>query len=139
MTRGLALVVGLGWVVGCGNGNSPLMRPGEDCLRCHDGDRAPRWTAAGTVYGDENAAADQGIRGVTVVVIDSSAKAIELVSNAAGNFYTAETLTPPLDAYVEKDGVRIDADAGVGNGACNTCHGLPPTDQADGRLFWRAD
>jgi len=34
----------------CQPENSPIMRPGEDCLHCHDGSRARSWTLAGTVF-----------------------------------------------------------------------------------------
>ena len=46
----------------CQPENSPIMRPGEDCLHCHDGSRARSWTLAGTVFSSATAASDQASR-----------------------------------------------------------------------------
>jgi hypothetical protein len=59
-------------------------------------------------------------------------------NTAAGNFYTAEKLTPPLDASVEKDGIRVNEDGEVRRGSCNSCHTLPPVEHTQGRLYWSA-
>jgi hypothetical protein len=87
----------------------PLMAPGQDCLPCHDGTRAQRWTAAGT----------WGRQGATVVLQDSGGKTVTLVTNQVGNFYTAEALAFPLRASV--DGQQMGPDATYGG--CNRCHG----------------
>ena len=67
---------------------------------------------------------------------DANDKVVKLTSNASGNFYSAESLEPPLETAVVKDGHRLVASQEQPNGACNTCHNIPPTDQADGRLYW---
>jgi len=42
------------------------MHPGEACGSCHNGDRAPAFGAAGTVYSDPAAAAGDGLENATV-------------------------------------------------------------------------
>ncbi len=111
------------------------MRPGEDCLSCHGGEGARHWYVAGTVYADPQAGADAGIMGVDVLVQDSVGAAFTLRSNGAGNFYTAETLQPPLTVAVQKDGVRIDMESPINDGDCNSCHGVPARGDAPGRIY----
>ncbi|MBK9519636.1 MAG: hypothetical protein IPO09_20375 [Anaeromyxobacter sp.] len=101
----LALAALLG---GCIPDEGPLMAPGEDCLGCHDGRGAKRWTAAGTWLPP----------GSEVRLTDRSGRVIALTSNGAGNFYTAEPLDFPLVATV---GMRRMPDP-VTDGSCNTCH-----------------
>jgi hypothetical protein len=87
----------------------PTMAPGQDCLACHDGKTATRWTAAGTWGGPGN----------TVVIRDSAGKTVTLTTNSVGNFYTSEALTFPIHPSV--NGERMDPDANYGG--CNKCHG----------------
>jgi hypothetical protein len=108
----LALVALL---AGCSPADGPLMAPGEDCLRCHQGGEAQRWTAAGT-----------WTRGARVTVTDAGGKTVPLRGNQVGNFYTAESLAPPLSVSV--DGVEMATTAlksglGLRYGGCNICHG----------------
>jgi hypothetical protein len=103
----------------------PLMAPGQDCLECHGGggEDAKTWTAAGTWS-----------RGAHVTVTDTNGKSVPMRGNKAGNFYTAESLTPPLTATV--DGVTMDNVAALTSGrlaygGCNLCHvngGVPLAD-----------
>ena len=119
----LLLVVVLG---GCTPENSPLMNPGQDCMSCHCTDdkvactaSALPWTAAGTVFSDYRATVNDGVQGVHVLITDAMGKQLDLVTNEAGNFYTAEPI-----AYYLPDGspgvtVNIiygDADAGMAFG-----------------------
>jgi hypothetical protein len=112
------------------------MKPGEDCLHCHDGGRARRWTVAGTVYPRIDSGRDAGFLGAHVQLRDASGWTISLQTNAAGNFYTAESLAFPLQACVERDGATVCMEGPVeqGQGSCNTCHALPPRASAPGRL-----
>jgi hypothetical protein len=99
-------------LVGCAPEDGPLMAPGQDCLECHSGGEAKRWTAAGT-----------WARGANVSITDSHGKNVPLRGNDVGNFYTAESLTPPLSVTV--DGVEMAAttlQAGLRYGGCNLCH-----------------
>jgi hypothetical protein len=88
----------------------PLMAPGQDCLPCHDGATAKRWTVAGTWTPD-----------AVVTVTDTSGQAVSLVGNQAGNFYTDAPLAFPLTAVV--NGQQMPAQ--VTYGGCNKCHTSP--------------
>jgi hypothetical protein len=87
----------------------PMMEPGEDCLECHGGGEAKRWTAAGTWDGE----------GRQVQIQDANGKRFALRTNQAGNFWTAEPIAFPLRVSV--DG-RVMPDP-VAYGGCNRCHG----------------
>jgi hypothetical protein len=90
----------------------PLMAAGQDCLTCHDGGNARRWTAAGTFA-----------PGAPVTISDSAGKSFTLHGNQVGNFYTAEPLAFPLTVSV---GGRTMPDP-VTYGGCNSCHGSAST------------
>lgn len=119
------------------NTPGPLMRPGEQCLSCHrQGGQASRrpWTAAGTVF--RTATSNEGVEGATIVIEDAAGKRVSLVTNAVGNFYTADVLAKPLRMKIRYDGrekempIPLDAD-----GACNACHSHPdPIGEALGRI-----
>lgn len=96
----------------------PLMAAGEDCLACHDGATARRWTAAGT-----------WAPGAHVTITDAAGRSISLRGNQVGNFYTAEALAFPITLAV--DGHRMPAPATYGG--CNRCHG--PGGAAGGGLL----
>ena len=103
---------------------SATMRPGANCLSCH------AFGAAGTVYGRGDAAAGDGIAGVTVTLVGSGpGQTVTRTTNAAGNFYTTATLTPPLVVTLVAGGNTITVDhSGVagadapGAGGCASCH-----------------
>ena len=140
----LAMVV----VAACTPENGPLMRPGEDCLRCHGGsaggtgglpveeeeDEATPWSFAGTVYPTVNASAGSGIEGVSVQVTDSSGFTVEVRTNLAGNFYSAERVAFPLRVCVSRGGSVQCMLGPAPHGACNFCHALPPAAGALGRI-----
>lgn len=99
--------------------DGPLMAAGQDCLGCHTGGEAPRWTAAGTWPGE----------GHSVVLRDASGRAITLRTNQVGNWYTAERLDFPLTVSV--DGLEMPKQ--VAYGGCNRCHaGSGPMDLVTG-------
>ena len=115
-----ALLLGLFTVAACGEEEeeegSATMRPGDDCLACHG------FGAAGTVYASTSALAGDGISGVTVRITDGIGRVVTRTSNSAGNFYTSQSLVPPLLVAVTSGGTtRTMADAP--SGACNACHG----------------
>jgi hypothetical protein len=107
---------------GCGGeaADGPGMRPGEDCLACHNpaGSASAHWFgAAGTVVDGAGAP----LAGVAVSLTDSRSRVVNDVTNWAGNFYFAQELTPPLAvSVVGEAGERTMAAA---TGACNSCHG----------------
>lgn len=113
-----ALLLGLGTFAGCGEGEegSATMRPGDDCLACHG------FGAAGTVYASAAALAGEGLSGVTVRITDDAGHDVTRTSNAAGNFYTSQSLVPPLQVSITAGGATRTM-ANAPNGACNTCHG----------------
>ena len=136
-------------LLACEPTNRPTMNPGQDCISCHhEGGEADglRWTVAGTVYPALDAPEAAGVQGVRVRVSDVHGKLVQMVTNAAGNFYTAEDLdsdaglrveleylghcrpmndTPkPGFTYEDVEGQPPPAPIhGVG---CNHCHADPP-------------
>ncbi|MGC4119749.1 MAG: hypothetical protein QM765_35285 [Myxococcales bacterium] len=136
MRRAFALLATTTWLAACQPEHSPVMRPGDNCQRCHsDTGNARRWTLAGTVYQFPRDAADQGTQGVRVTITDSAGRRITLASNGAGNFYSAEGLVPPFAAQVEYAG-RTSTMLQPQAGTCNGCHTLPPQSGAPGRIYW---
>jgi hypothetical protein len=136
-----------------GEGDSgPLMRPGENCLECHGGTllpeepptvadprEAPPWTVAGTVFQTEDAPATDGVLGARVHLTDADGQTLTLETNAAGNFYTDAPLRFPLRASVEHSGVTREMEPDVPYGGCNSCHRLPPRQDAPGRVSVSGD
>jgi cytochrome c553 len=122
---------------------SPLMRPGENCLRCHGPNReaaSKPWSAGGTVYATKDAPVDQGLAGVTVTLSDSNGKTVKLTTNAAGNFYTPEPLVPPLGITLEKEGKVRKMPRSAPAGSCAACHSYPDAtgdgiSVAEGRVY----
>ncbi len=111
------------------------MRPGSDCLHCHGGGRAQTWSMAGTLFGNPDATTGAGLEGASVLVTDADGRTLTLHTNAAGNFYTAESLTFPVRVEVQKDGIGVAMNQAAPHGDCNGCHGDPPANDAPGRLF----
>jgi len=101
----------------------PLMEPSSNCMECHDGGEARRWTVAGTWPGGQ---------GSRVSVQDAGGKGLTLRTNRAGNFYTAEPLAFPLRA-ISVNGQPMNPAAltpaeqatAFGQGSCGLtgCHG----------------
>lgn len=122
-----------------GEATGPLMRPGQDCLSCHSegaGRGAPTWTAAGTVYGAADAAAESGVARVDVLLKTADGALIEkLATNSVGNFYTATPLPPGFRVGLEYQGQSIDMPCAPPAGLCNACHNVPPIGAAPGRIY----
>jgi hypothetical protein len=121
----------------CGGGEGGAnMRPGENCLSCHDGSNreAPRFTVAGTVFSSNTAAASAGLSGVTVIITDANGAETPLTTTAVGNFYTTKTIAAPYKAAVVRNGTRTSMSA-TPNGGCSSCHATPPVGGAPGRLY----
>lgn len=113
------------------------MRPGENCLSCHDGTQheAERYTVAGTVFGSATAATASGLNGVTVIITDANHAEARLTTNAAGNFYTSQVFAAPYTVAVEHSGRRFSMAAAPSSGACASCHSTPPAGGAPGRVY----
>lgn len=145
----------LRWLIGCmamagvlaacgaaepeGEYTGPLMRPGQDCLSCHSdgaGRGAPTWSAGGTVYAKADAKADEGVAGVDVLLSAPDGTLLEkLVTNDAGNFYTALPLPSGFKVALEYQGERIEMPCPPPAGLCNVCHNDPPLGAAPGRIY----
>jgi hypothetical protein len=143
--RRLVALAGAAMLAACTPDNGPLMRPGDDCLRCHGGAtpgtslgletrHAGAWSLAGTVYATLDAPTDAGVEGARIQVTDAKGFNFELQSNLAGNFYSAESVTFPLHVCVERHGQLNCMDTPSPHGACNYCHTVPGREQADGRI-----
>lgn len=115
-----------------GGEGGPLMSPGESCQACHDGSAALRWSASGTVYPLQTAAPDQGVAGVTIRIVGASGLETTLLSNAAGNFYTPETIAFPAQVQIEIGGLVRAMEDSLPHGDCNACHA--PGREAGGRV-----
>ncbi len=154
------LLFGLLAALGCnavaGVNGSPTMDPGQDCMRCHapkdsepgdTGAAADRtWTVAGTVFADPQAAVDAGLEDAEILVTDDAGTKLTLLSNQAGNFYTGETLMPPLHVEVQWGAHRMRMVESPPFGfSCNACHNANPvpvatfTTPAPGELFVPTD
>jgi hypothetical protein len=120
----------------CGAEGGPTMKPGENCLGCHNGSGdAPRFTAAGTVYGSADAPAGAGLSGVTVHLTGSRAgETVTLTTNSVGNFFTEATLTPTI-AIELTSGTLSGSMAAASGGACASCHYPGTTSGPAGRVF----
>lgn len=111
----------------CGEGEKDegaTMLPGSDCLSCHaGGGEAPRFTAAGTVYGAGNAAAGAGLAGVTVTLTGASGSAT-VTTNSAGNFFTSATLGSSIDVELSASGVTVTRTNHLAGStaSCGECH-----------------
>lgn len=124
---------------GVGFATGPLMKPGEDCSRCHaagsDYPQAKHWSLAGTVYPAPSAETSSGVPGALVLVSAADGALLEtLTTNAVGNFYTASTFPSGFRVAVEYAGERIEMPCPPPAGNCGACHSLPPIGGALGRI-----
>ncbi len=129
------IVAALLFPAACGDNNG-LMKPGQNCMRCHDGGGPPAWTIAGTVYSCGDASSSAGVEGATIVITDASGNEVtRLTSNAAGNFYTDIPFAGEIQARVFLNGVSRWMTLGQSSGACNSCHAVPGQNGAPGRIY----
>jgi hypothetical protein len=130
------VLLGLAILSGCAERHDSSMRPGSDCLTCHDGAVAPRWSVAGTVFPCAGADVGAGVAGVTVVITDDAGtELLRLTSNGVGNFYSVIPLPSAIRASVQRNGARQAMPAAQSLGACNSCHAIPAQGGAPGRLY----
>lgn len=116
----------------------PLMRPGDNCLRCHSegtGTGAPPWFAGGTVFSAKDASPSEGVLGVDVLLTGADGETLHLVTNEVGNFYTPVVLQKPFHVAIEYQGKREEMPLSPPAGSCNACHSLPPVGNAPGRIY----
>jgi hypothetical protein len=132
-------------LAGCGGREDPnaLRNQGEDCRSCHrPGGKAPRslFTVSGTVFrSGDGEPRESGAAQVALVLTDASGRRLELVSNAAGNFWSREALRFPVQVALRTlpDGAPRQGPADrCGHGNCNECHSYEqPGARARGRLL----
>jgi hypothetical protein len=113
-------------------------------MQCHSakGQASDRtWTVAGTVFADPAARLDGGVENAEILITDDAGTELTLLSNEAGNFYTGETLVPPIHVQVQWGTHRMRMVESPPIGSCNACHTSPPVaavtnfSPAPGRLF----
>lgn len=115
----------------------PMMRPGQNCLRCHSvggvaGNKV--FSVGGTVFPTGDADACEGVSGVTVRVTDKNGKKVSLVTNSVGNFWSLEPLEAPLSMEAERDGRVLTMPVTAPTGGCALCHSWPDNVSASGRI-----
>ncbi len=102
----------------------PTMRPGDNCLGCHDGATATAFTAAGTVYASATAAEGEGIAGATVTIAGAT-RTVSTDTNAAGNFFITDAFGFPATVKVTRNGTTRTMSTPLTKGGCaasNLCH-----------------
>ncbi len=120
-----------------GEATGPMMRPGNNCLRCHSegGQASSRpFSVGGTVFERGNASRCEGVAGVIIEVTDAKQKRVVLTSNAVGNFYSDEPLTPPLSMVARHEGRSATMSIASPTGGCALCHSWPDAVSASGRI-----
>jgi hypothetical protein len=72
--------------------------PGQDCLSCHyQGGTGPPYTFAGTLYGDSGGS--MPLAGATIHMIDAADTDVVVVTAQNGNFFSTDTVQPPVVAF----------------------------------------
>ena len=125
-----------------GNEGSSTMHPGRACIACHQttGGEAPTFAIAGTAYPTGHEYDDcygTAAQGATVTVTDKNNVSRSFTVNSAGNFYgSAGGGWPafPIRAQITLGGKTRAMSGAVSSGDCNSCHTLPGTSNAPGRI-----
>ena len=93
---------------------------GTDCMACHNGATATRWTVAGTLYNGNGAA----LAGATIELVQPNGQKIQLATYANGNFYTSQAVTFPLTVRASQcpSDTPMVSQVQTGQGGCNSCH-----------------
>jgi hypothetical protein len=76
------------------------------------------------------------VGGVSVLISSPEGELLEeLLTNSAGNFYTARSLPEGFRVALEHEGARIEMPCPPPAGNCGACHSLPPIGQTAGRIY----
>jgi hypothetical protein len=86
------------------------------------------------VYPTPDADPNAGVLGASIRVTDATGWSFSLGTNLAGNFYSAEPVTFPLQVCVEQGGAARCMETLAAYGSCNACHAWPPANGAPGRI-----
>jgi hypothetical protein len=93
--------------------------PGKCCFdSCHN----HGFTLAGTLY--TNATGNTGFAGATISIVDAQNKALDIVVNSNGNFYTSTPLSFPVLVLASACPSAVKMEGSTPNGQCNAagCH-----------------
>jgi len=125
----LVTVATLAVKAGRRDGPDALRNQGEDCVSCHrPGGKAPRtlFTVSGSVFRSASGEPrETGAAGVAVVLDDAAERRVELVTNAAGNFWSKEEVLFPVRVTLRAlpGGAPRQGPADTcAHGNCNQCH-----------------
>jgi len=113
MIRTIALAALLLAAAGCIPEEGPMMEPGADCMECHDGSEARRWTLAGTMDATES----------ELLLVDAVGKTFTRHTNRVGNLWTSEPVTFPISVSLNGQS-RANHVPASSRGSCNLagCH-----------------
>jgi hypothetical protein len=92
---------------------------GVDCLGCHTGGGAPKWTVAGTLYSTVSG----GAAVATINVTDANGQKLKLVTATNGNFWTGSAVAYPLQVSASRCPPTVPMVSPVSTAGCNGCHG----------------
>jgi len=109
---------------------SPTMNPGMACNDCHRRSReAPIFSIAGTVYPTlnepDNCYGVNGLNaGMQIKITGANGAVLMLAPNAAGNFYSQNSVAFPAKAALVYGGMEIEMFDPItaADGDCNSCH-----------------
>jgi len=122
-----------------GNEESPLMRPGGDCVGCHESTgEGPRYEAAGTVFTALDEVDDcNGEPQIEVEITDSEGTVWTTTTNAAGNFWFNTDMNPvyPITALVRNGAAERPMLTPQESGNCAVCHTTEGANGAAGRII----
>lgn len=97
--------------------------PGTDCLACHNGNGAPLFTVAGTLYASINGGSP--VAGATIRLTDGKGANVDLVTGSNGNFYSSGAVNFPVTARASgcPNDTLMAAQVQSSGASCNGCHG----------------
>lgn len=122
-------------------GENETMLPGRLCGNCHraGGQAAEEiWTVSGTVYSNPATTTcnSGGVSGAKVEILNAAgAVQFTLTTNSAGNFYSKQAVTFPMRARVTANGKTLEMATAQTSGNCASCHQVPSTGGAPGRVY----
>lgn len=119
-----------------GDLGTAYMRPGGDCMDCHNRGGGPRFTAAGSVMDAWHEPDDCfGMQGVTVEILGGDGVTTRLTTNETGNFYTSDAIATPYTAKViGADGATREMFTPQTDLDCMHCHTQAGANGAPGRI-----
>ena len=120
----------------------PRHRPGQPCAVCHgEGDDAPPFSVAGTVYRDDLSTLP--LADVAIELVDAQKRTFVAHTNCAGNFFvTPSEFTPVAPFWISLrfgDNVAVMESPIHREPSCAACHGDPISRQSAGHVFLTAD